>query len=162
MAMTLIQSGNSNTNHVGICLPDGNSTHSCRTDNHGPRRSIFSLLTTLHGLFSNVGYIYFQICVQIYYFFLIYANYTHINYKERAYTRTRVLCSPSLERGLGWGYPPKLSKRISASSTPREWSRSRTVFAIGVVQDSVETALNSNGDVFFTVTAEEFDRKKKK
>lgn len=27
-------------------------------------------------------------------------------------------------------YPPKLSKRISASSTPREWSRSRTVLAI--------------------------------
>ena len=32
---------------------------------------------------------------------------------------------------------------------------------IGVVQDSVETALNSSGDVFFTATAEEFDRKKK-
>jgi len=27
--------------------------------------------------------------------------------------------------------------------------------------DSVETALNSSGDVFFTATAEEFDRKKK-
>jgi Na+/serine symporter len=50
---------------------------------------------------------------------------------------------------------------MSASSTPSEWSRSRTVFAIGVVQDSVETALNSSGDVFFTATAEEFDRKKK-
>jgi Na+/serine symporter len=51
---------------------------------------------------------------------------------------------------------------MSASSTPNEWSRSRTVFAIiGVVQDSVETALNSSGDVFFTATAEEFDRKKK-
>ena len=34
-------------------------------------------------------------------------------------------------------------------------------FIIGVVQDSVETALNSSGDVFFTATAEEFDRKKK-
>ena len=33
-------------------------------------------------------------------------------------------------------------------------------FIIGVVQDSVETALNSSGDVFFTATAEEFDRKK--
>ncbi len=32
---------------------------------------------------------------------------------------------------------------------------------IGVVQDSVETALNSSGDVFFTATAEEFDRKGK-
>lgn len=30
---------------------------------------------------------------------------------------------------------------------------------ISVVQDSVETALNSSGDVFFTATAEEFDRK---
>ena len=29
----------------------------------------------------------------------------------------------------------------------------------GGVQDSVETALNSSGDVFFTATAEEFDRK---
>ena len=28
------------------------------------------------------------------------------------------------------GYPPKLSKRIMSSSTPREWSRSSTVFAI--------------------------------
>ena len=34
-------------------------------------------------------------------------------------------------------------------------------FIIGVVQDSVETALNSSGDVFFTATAEEFDRKGK-
>ena len=34
-------------------------------------------------------------------------------------------------------------------------------FIFGVVQDSVETALNSSGDVFFTATAEEFDRKKK-
>jgi serine/threonine transporter len=33
-------------------------------------------------------------------------------------------------------------------------------FIIGVVQDSVETALNSSGDIFFTATAEEFDRKK--
>ena len=32
---------------------------------------------------------------------------------------------------------------------------------IGVVQDSVETTLNGSGDVFFTATAEEFDRKKK-
>lgn len=35
-------------------------------------------------------------------------------------------------------------------------------FIIGVVQDSVETALNSSGDVFFTATAEYYDRKKKK
>ena len=35
-------------------------------------------------------------------------------------------------------------------------------FIIGVVQDSVETALNSSGDVFFTVVAEFYDRKKKK
>ena len=34
-------------------------------------------------------------------------------------------------------------------------------FIIGVVQDSVETALNSSGDVFFTATAEEIDRKGK-
>ncbi len=33
-------------------------------------------------------------------------------------------------------------------------------FIIGVVQDSVETALNSSGDVFFTATAKVFDRKK--
>ena len=33
-------------------------------------------------------------------------------------------------------------------------------FIIGVVQDSVETALNSSGDVFFAVTAELRDRKK--
>ena len=34
-------------------------------------------------------------------------------------------------------------------------------FIIGVVQDSVETALNSSGDVFFTAVAEFHDRKKK-
>lgn len=34
-------------------------------------------------------------------------------------------------------------------------------FIIGVVQDSIETALNSSGDVIFTTTAELFDRKKK-
>jgi serine/threonine transporter len=33
-------------------------------------------------------------------------------------------------------------------------------FIIGVVQDSVETALNSSGDAFFTATAEHFDRRK--
>ena len=34
-------------------------------------------------------------------------------------------------------------------------------FIIGVVQDSVETALNSSGDVFFTATAEYYERQKK-
>lgn len=34
-------------------------------------------------------------------------------------------------------------------------------FIIGVIQDSVETALNSSGDVFFTATAEFYDRKRK-
>lgn len=33
-------------------------------------------------------------------------------------------------------------------------------FIIGVVQDSVETALNSSGDAFFTATAEYYDRNK--
>lgn len=33
-------------------------------------------------------------------------------------------------------------------------------FIVGVVQDSVETALNSSGDAFFTATAEYYDRKK--
>ena len=33
-------------------------------------------------------------------------------------------------------------------------------FIIGVIQDSVETALNSSGDVFFTATAEYTDRRK--
>ena len=33
-------------------------------------------------------------------------------------------------------------------------------FIIGVVQDSVETALNSSSDVFFTATAEFYDRKR--
>ena len=33
-------------------------------------------------------------------------------------------------------------------------------FIIGVIQDSVETALNYSGDVFFTATAEYYDRKK--
>jgi serine/threonine transporter len=33
-------------------------------------------------------------------------------------------------------------------------------FIIGVVQDSVETALNSSGDVFFTATAEFRERRK--
>lgn len=33
-------------------------------------------------------------------------------------------------------------------------------FIIGVVQDSVETALNSSGDVFFTATAEYYNKKK--
>ena len=33
-------------------------------------------------------------------------------------------------------------------------------FIIGVVQDSVETALNSSGDVFFTATAEYYDQRK--
>ena len=32
-------------------------------------------------------------------------------------------------------------------------------FIIGVVQDSVETALNSSSDVFFTATAEYIDKK---
>ena len=35
-------------------------------------------------------------------------------------------------------------------------------FIVGVVQDSVETALNSSGDAFFTATAELYDRKKRK
>jgi len=35
-------------------------------------------------------------------------------------------------------------------------------FIIGVVQDSIETALNSSGDVFFTATAEYYDKKKNK
>lgn len=35
-------------------------------------------------------------------------------------------------------------------------------FIIGVVQDSVETALNSSSDVFFTTTAEYYDRGKRK
>ena len=35
-------------------------------------------------------------------------------------------------------------------------------FIIGVVQDSVETALNSSGDAFFTATAELYDKKKMK
>ena len=35
-------------------------------------------------------------------------------------------------------------------------------FIIGVVQDSVETALNSSGDAFFTATAEYYDRRKRK
>ena len=34
-------------------------------------------------------------------------------------------------------------------------------FIISVIQDSVETALNSSGDVFFTATADYYDRKKK-
>ncbi len=34
-------------------------------------------------------------------------------------------------------------------------------FIVGVVQDSVETALNSSGDAFFTATAEYYDRIKK-
>ena len=33
-------------------------------------------------------------------------------------------------------------------------------FIIGVVQDSVETALNSSGDAFFTATAEYYDKRK--
>ncbi len=33
-------------------------------------------------------------------------------------------------------------------------------FIIGVVQDSVETALNSSGDVFFTATAEYYEKRK--
>jgi len=31
-------------------------------------------------------------------------------------------------------------------------------FIIGVVQDSLETAINSSSDVFFTAVAESFDR----
>lgn len=34
-------------------------------------------------------------------------------------------------------------------------------FIIGVVQDSMETALNSSGDVFFTATADYYDRAKR-
>ena len=34
-------------------------------------------------------------------------------------------------------------------------------FIVGVVQDSVETALNSSGDAFFTATAEYYDRMKR-
>ncbi len=32
---------------------------------------------------------------------------------------------------------------------------------IGVIQDSVETALNSSGDAMFTATADFYDRKKR-
>lgn len=35
-------------------------------------------------------------------------------------------------------------------------------FIIGVIQDSIETALNSSGDVIFTTTAELFERNRKK
>lgn len=35
-------------------------------------------------------------------------------------------------------------------------------FIIGVIQDSVETALNSSGDALFTITAELYDRKRNK
>ena len=35
-------------------------------------------------------------------------------------------------------------------------------FIIGVGQDSMETALNSSSDVFFTATAEYYDRQKKR
>ena len=35
-------------------------------------------------------------------------------------------------------------------------------FIIGVVQDSVETALNSSSDVFFTAVAELYDRGRRK
>ena len=35
-------------------------------------------------------------------------------------------------------------------------------FIIGVIQDSVETALNSSGDVFFTATTEYYDQMKNK
>ncbi|MCF0129821.1 MAG: serine/threonine transporter SstT, partial [Pseudobutyrivibrio sp.] len=34
-------------------------------------------------------------------------------------------------------------------------------FIIGVIQDSVETAVNSSGDVMFTATAEFHDRLKR-
>ena len=34
-------------------------------------------------------------------------------------------------------------------------------FIVGVIQDSVETALNSSGDAFFTATAELYDRRKR-
>ena len=34
-------------------------------------------------------------------------------------------------------------------------------FIIGVIQDSIETALNSSSDVFFTATADYYDRKKR-
>jgi serine/threonine transporter len=34
-------------------------------------------------------------------------------------------------------------------------------FGIGVVRDSVEAALHASGDVFFTATAEYYDRKQK-
>lgn len=34
-------------------------------------------------------------------------------------------------------------------------------FIVGVVQDSVETALNSSGDAFFTATAEYYDRRRR-
>jgi serine/threonine transporter len=34
-------------------------------------------------------------------------------------------------------------------------------FIIGVIQDSVETALNSSGDVMFAATAEYYDRAKR-
>ena len=38
--------------------------------------------------------------------------------------------------------------------------RSAVGFIIGVVQDSVETALNSSSDAFFTATAEYFDQRR--
>ena len=35
-------------------------------------------------------------------------------------------------------------------------------FIIGVIQDSVETALNSSGDALYTITAELYERKNRK
>ena len=56
-----------------------------------------------------------------------------INKPKNARTHTRVLCiyiRKAQRVSSRSTYPPKLSKRMSASSTPSEWSRSRTVFAI--------------------------------
>ena len=41
-----------------------------------------------------------------------------------------VLAINKTTRQRNHAYPPKLSKRIISSSTPREWRRSSTVFAI--------------------------------
>ena len=99
--------------------------------------------------------------MQIYYFFLIYANYAHINHKERAYVCTRVLCSPSpWERG-GVGLSTEVIEADVCVIDAQRVEQVAVGFIFGVVQDSVETALNSSGDVFFTATAEKFDRKGK-
>ena len=78
------------------------------------------------------------------------------------YAKKQGLKGVTTETGAGqWGTALSMACSFFGIGNDVAMQAVAVGFIIGVVQDSVETALNSSGDVFFTATAEEFDRKGK-